>query len=127
MSGYCGFSKSNRAIEAEIAGKMTATALARQLKVSAKAVARVLNPCEWHHTSCRFNATNYYRAAALLALVNGYWRDEDRDDMREALHALRAMRTYDRHRATNKARSWAGCRVMWLEREITPTLPSGKP
>lgn len=62
MAGYHGYSKSNNAIEAERSGKMTATALAKWIGGGATAagVATVLSPCEWHHTSKMYNATDYY-------------------------------------------------------------------
>jgi len=60
-NGYnwcCG--KSVNALYAEEEGKFTASALAKKLSVSSKAIKKVLEPCEWHHTSRFFNETDYY-------------------------------------------------------------------
>ena len=62
MAGYDGYSKSNNALNAEYEGKMTASALAKHIGhgATAKGVNAVLIPCEWHHTSSRYNRTNYF-------------------------------------------------------------------
>ena len=69
MAGYCGYSKSNNAIEAERNNKFPASRLAKLLGVKTKALRAVLAPCEYHHTSKFFNATNYYDGTYLLMLL----------------------------------------------------------
>jgi hypothetical protein len=76
MAGYDGFAKSNNAVAAEAAGRFPATALARKLGVRTGAVKAVLKPVEWHHTSGRFNPTDYY----------------DLDEARERLAELKSWR-----------------------------------
>lgn len=76
MSGYYGFSKSNRAIKAEQEGKMTATAMSFWLRSKGKrykgcnssVIKAALFPCEFHHTSKYYNKTNYYDPRDLLSL-----------------------------------------------------------
>lgn len=60
MSGYCGFSKSNNAIEAEADGRYPASVIAKMLGVSTEAVKAIVPSYEWHHTSKFFNSTPYY-------------------------------------------------------------------
>jgi len=62
---YIGYSKSVRAVQAENDGLMTATDMAKWLRryikgITAFDIKEVLLPSEWHHTSCRYNCTNYY-------------------------------------------------------------------
>lgn len=67
MSGYCGYSKSNRAVWAEQARKYSATRAAQIYGFkSAKAVATLMRPCEWHHTSKRYNITDYYNVESYI-------------------------------------------------------------
>ena len=75
MTGYDGFSKSNNAIAAEENGLYPASVLARRLKVKTAAVRALLAPEEWHHTSKRYNRTDYYSietAADMLADLRGW-------------------------------------------------------
>ena len=59
MSGYSGFSKSNRAVAAENAGRYPASVVARKLRLPVEFV-RLCGNGEWHHTSKWYNATSYY-------------------------------------------------------------------
>lgn len=68
MAGYHNYSKSNNAIMAEMNGEYPASKLAAVLKANHKElkgltsadIKRVLQPSSWHHTSCKFNRTDYY-------------------------------------------------------------------
>ena len=62
MAGYCGYSKSNNALQAESEGKVTASELAKRIGkgATAAAVKAVVPYSEWHHTSSHFNKTYYY-------------------------------------------------------------------
>lgn len=66
MAGYSGFSKSNNAVAAEAEGKFPLTAAARKAGIPAELIRRFVHPCEWHHTSVRYNATNYYDVAEIV-------------------------------------------------------------
>jgi len=85
VAGYSGYSKSNNAVAAEEAGLLTATAAAKALRAAglrgcdSRAVALVLNPAEWHHTSKMYNRTHYYDCRALLAYLAGAAWDADAD------------------------------------------------
>lgn len=63
-NGYdwsCGMSVN--AVDAYDRGLLPASKIARKIGrgVTAADVAAVLNPAEWHHTSARFNKTNFYK------------------------------------------------------------------
>ena len=73
---YNGYSKSNRAIQAENEGKFPASVLAKKLKVKTDAIRGLMEPCEWHHTSKFYNITNYYDGAILLAIHEDELSDE---------------------------------------------------
>lgn len=67
MAGYDGYSKSNNAIDAEAAGKFPMTTAIREVRnqtgCTVKTAREALiaeGPCEWHHTSRKYNKTNYY-------------------------------------------------------------------
>jgi hypothetical protein len=66
LTGYHGYSKSNRAIHAEANGKMNATKFAEWLRklgwagATGAFVKKCVPSCEWHHTSCKYNVTDYY-------------------------------------------------------------------
>ena len=95
MSGYADdYSRSNRAVEAEAAGMLPASRLARKLKVKTGAIKALLRPCEWHHTSSHYNCTDYYAEA----------------DARDILADLRAWQPPEIEVAAHD-----GCRVNWLE------------
>lgn len=99
MAGYNGYSKSNNAIAAEESGKMTATALAKVLGVSSRAIAACLRPSEWHHTSKNYNRTNYYAADELAALCGhaslASVLAASRTVSREAVADLKKLRRWD--------------------------------
>jgi len=62
MAGYEGFSKSNNAIEAESSGLFPASKIAKKLGhgITPQGIREVLDPAEYHHTSSRYNPTDYY-------------------------------------------------------------------
>lgn len=61
MSGYCGYSKSNNAVEAEHDYKFPVTTLCRLYGLR-KDLVNLTSPCEWHHSSKYFNVVHYYDA-----------------------------------------------------------------
>jgi hypothetical protein len=70
-SGYSGWSRSKRAEQAEDEGKRPASRLVKALRpyfpgITAADVKAMMEPCEWHHTSKRANATDYYNSADVL-------------------------------------------------------------
>jgi len=67
MAGYDGYSRSNNAIMAEDEGKYPASKFAAKVKkykkyrgCTATDVKAALEPDEWHHTSCKYNRTDFY-------------------------------------------------------------------
>lgn len=81
MAGYVGFSKSRNAVQAEKDGLMTASKLGKLLKVSAKTISENLRALEWHHTSCKYNMTNYYSLDQIIT-----------DSLRESVDNLKNLR-----------------------------------
>ena len=76
MSGYSGYSRSNNAVAAEERGKLPITRATRMVadlagctQTVARAALLFRGPDEWHHTSTRFNATNYYDVDAAVEIV----------------------------------------------------------
>ena len=74
QGGYCGFSRSVRAVEAESDGKLPLTraiaALAEEAGITRRAARAALlaaGPCEWHHTSSHANRTDYFDVAEIAA------------------------------------------------------------
>ncbi len=114
MAGYDGYSKSNNAVAAESEGRYPASTLARKLGVKTGAIRALMDPCEWHHTSKRYNTTDYYDGADLLLLARGGTieaTEEDwYDDPNELLTALRNWKP-----PKTAAKTWTGCTVTWLE------------
>lgn len=141
MAGYCGYSKSNNALDAEAQGKMTASALARKIGGGATAagVAEVLEPCEWHHTSKHYNRTNYYDiesdvdalaterasddiiagSSEDITLMAGI-RDELYEKIREASRELKS-------KTKASAEVFEGCHVEWIEWAGTRNHPKAIP
>jgi len=115
MRGYEGFSMSTRANRAYKEGKLPASKLAKKLGVSTDAIRAFLDPCEWHHTSARFNKTYFYDEPELIAVATGEGIDRiDADERREAEELLEQMRLWDRaHRQSGEKRYWA--EVWWIE------------
>lgn len=71
--GYSGWSKSNRAVEAEENGLLPLTRAIKAVAESAGVTRKVareallaVGPAEWHHTSKHFNRTDYYKIGAAL-------------------------------------------------------------
>lgn len=62
MAGYCGYSKSNNAIEAESDYKLPRSTLCKRMGLKPDIVEDLIQTCEWHHTSKKYNCTDYYDA-----------------------------------------------------------------
>jgi predicted nucleic acid-binding protein len=76
MAGYNGYSKSNNAVGAESEGRYPMTR-AKQVvaekagvsQVTAERILWVLHRGEFHHTSKKYNSTNYYDATAAIWII----------------------------------------------------------
>ena len=113
MAGYSGFSMSNNAVAARGEGKFPATDLAREIGRGATAagVRAVLIPVEWHHTSSRYNRTDFFELdhdAEILAERDEITESAARDVLIERIIA-----------ASKPAKSadviHENCQVEWLE------------
>ena len=62
MPGYCEYSKSNNAVEAEEDHRFPISRLCRLYGLKTKSVKDLVEPCEWHHTSKFYNEVDYYDA-----------------------------------------------------------------
>ncbi len=77
MAGYNGYSKSNNATAAEDEGRLP---LSRAIKAiaertgcsqkDARTAATIVGATEWHHTSKRYNHTDYYDVEAIVRYLN---------------------------------------------------------
>ncbi len=124
MAGYEGYSKSNNALDAESEGKFPASVLAKKLGVQSQAIKALMRPCEWHHTSSHYNATNYYDGMILLDVKNGTFNESDYDEedlaeARELLEKLQAWQPAGEEVHEN-------CDVKWLEWSGTRKHPKAQ-
>ena len=115
MAGYADdFSRSRNAESAERRNCFPASRLAKRLGVSTGAVKAILKPSERHHTSGRYNTTDYYDGDLLLAIdINdaaewGY----DTDEIAEATEQLGQLRAWKP--PAKQEQTWTGCAVTWL-------------
>jgi len=77
MAGYCEFSKSNNAIEAESGGLFPITKavkiVSKATNCTRKKAREILNKIgadEYHHTSKFYNVTDYYDTAKAIELLS---------------------------------------------------------
>lgn len=114
---YVGFSMSERAAGAYREGLRPASKLAKELRVSTDAVRAVLTAAEWHHTSSRFNRTDFYSFTLPEDL-------DDEEDRREAQDLLDRMKAFDAAAKAAKAESQSfRARVTWLNWSGTRNHP----
>lgn len=73
MAGYQGYSKSNNAVDAESDGRYPMTQAVKVVRAAtgvtikeARAMLKEIGTCEWHHTSAKYNATDYYDTEAAI-------------------------------------------------------------
>lgn len=105
MAGYDRHAwKSNNAMQAEEMGMRTASSLAKLLrkKVQAYDVQAAFEAVAWHHTSGRYNETDYFwePAVELLAKTPSITDEELRSKLREEVQLALAMATDYRDRQT---------------------------
>lgn len=98
MAGYDRSAwKSNNAVQAEEMGMRTASALAKVLKkdVGAYEVETTFEAAAWHHTSGRFNVTNYFwePVVEMLAKTPSISDEALRAKLREQVRAVLSMAT----------------------------------
>lgn len=77
MAGYCGYSKSNNAIEAEKEGRFPLTIavkeLAKKANITQKLARQILKDqgsWEWHHSSKFYNQVDYYDVEYALNVLS---------------------------------------------------------
>ena len=81
MAGYHGFSKSNNAVAAEEDGRFPASVLAKRIGVKTSAIKAMMSPSEWHHTSSRYNRTDYYDESEAIEIISDLkaWQEPAKD------------------------------------------------
>jgi len=102
MSGYCGFSKSNRAAKAEKNGRFPASIVAKMLGVPCAYIKERVKTGEWHHSSSWFNCVDYY----------------DLEDVREWIESEEGKADLEQWRASQSQKTKSirtGCVVEWVE------------
>jgi hypothetical protein len=114
MAGYHNYSKSNNAIAAERAGRYPASKCAQLLGVPIVWVQRQ-RTTEWHHTSARYNMTDYYELDALQEHLETPEGQEQLAEVKAELAALKQA----------PERVWTGVEVRWVV-ERDKGLPESK-
>lgn len=105
MAGYCDFSMSNNAKAAYWDGLVPASKIRG---VPAELVRRFCEPKEWHHTSSRFNCTDFYDPEVVRSVFG--LQPEDYKPDPYAVEALEEWKA-----AKKKAPEvFNGCTVEWL-------------
>lgn len=114
MAGYDGFSMSNRAKQAYEDGIVPASVIAKQIGrgATAKGVAHVLVPKEWHHTSKTFQRTEFYDLAGEIAKWAETRAKSIDQAKREIEDLIVAASKVSRVKVTHE-----NCDVEWLEWE----------
>jgi len=79
MAGYFGYSKSNNAIQAESEGLWPLTHAIHEVaeqagctRDAARIALTTIGACEWHHTSKKYNRTDYYCVADAVEFAVKY-------------------------------------------------------
>lgn len=108
MSGYHGFSMSNRAVEAYRNGLRPASKIKR---VPAELIRQYVSATEWHHTSKHYNETDFYDPAEVLAVFG----IEQNDDYEVDQEAVEALARYKQSKKEVAVEVYENCRVKWLE------------
>jgi hypothetical protein len=102
MSGYCGFSKSNRAARAEREGRFPASIIAKMLGVPCAYIKERIKTNEWHHLSGWYNCVDYYSFEDIQVWIES---EEGKSDL--------AQWKEEHSKKTTLIRT--GCCVEWLE------------
>ena len=109
MAGYDNFSESNNSIDAKQNGRFPASILAKRIGVKTGAIKSLLTPCEWHHTSSRFNMTDFY----------------DEEEAYEILDRLKAWENAEEVETTKNCtviyKEWGGSRKHPICHNVTIT------
>lgn len=115
MAGYHNYSKSNNAVSAERAGRYPASKCAQLLGVPTLWVQRQ-RTTEWHHTSARYNITDYYDMDALQEHLETPEGQEQLAEVKAELAALKKA----------PERVWTGVEVRWVEWSGTRAHPKAR-
>lgn len=108
MAGYCGYSMSNNAIDAYNRGLCPASKIK---EIPAKLVRKFATPDEWHHTSGRYNRTDFFNPTEVYAIF-GLEAHEDFDQDPKAIAALAAWRSAQKNASSIV---YENCDVRWIE------------
>lgn len=107
MTGYNGFSMSNNAVAAYDEGKAPASKIPG---VPADLIKKFCARDEWHHTSNRYNCTDFYDVSYVRAKF-GLEKSDEYAPNPEAVAALAAHKKMPK--PTEKI--YENCRVRWLD------------
>ena len=116
MAGYDGFSMSNNAVDAYNRGLVPAY----KTGVPPELLDLYVGADEWHHTSSRYNATNFYNARR-VRVTFGLEAPQD-DEEAEWVNPL-AIEALAGARKEKKIEMFENCRVKWLEWSGTRAHP----
>lgn len=117
MAGYYNYSMSNNAIEAYRTGEAPASKIGHA--IPAALVRRFCRPSSWHHTSLKFNRTDFYEIEEVLAtfgkIVSAIYKTDP-----EAIAALA-------QRSKPTEQRYHNCTVEWVEWGGTSRHPRAYP
>ena len=130
MAGYYNYSKSNNAIAAERNGRYPASHAAKMLGVPVAWV-KLQGTNEWHHTSARYNVTNYYDLETLQEHLDTPEGQEQLAQVRAEEAATKRVETTVLTDATVRWVEWTGFQrfrkaVEHKEEGATVTYAGGK-
>jgi hypothetical protein len=130
MAGYYNYSKSNNAIAAERNGRYPASHVAKMLGVPVAWV-RLQGTNEWHHTSARYNVTNYYDLETLQEHLDTPEGQEQLAQVKAEVAAKKRVETTVLTDATVRWVEWTGFQrfrkaVEHKEENATVTYAGGK-
>src|SRR5208282_2083316 len=133
MAGYDGWSMSNNARDAYAAGEMPASRIAAATGLTTTEVRRLSSPSSWHHTSSKFNCTDFFTLDEVLEAANeerhGFnlsRRPKLRKNLIECVQRLRQENRLFREGERQRLRQ-AATELLRVVKAQLPALPPAPP
>ncbi len=114
MAGYYNYSMSNNAVLAYKKGLLPASKIPG---VPASLVKPFCQPTEWHHTSSKYNRTDFYNPDEVRAIFGL----QSHGNIKANPAAVAAL---DQYKAGPTTETYANCRVQWIEWAGTAKKPT---
>ena len=131
MAGYDGWSMSNNARDAYAYGEMPASRVASATGLTTAEVRRLCNPTSWHHTSSKFNRTDFYTLDEVIEIANEerhtfanlHRRPKLRNNLIQCVQRLRREKSLFREGERRRLREAADRLIQVLGPQL-PALPA---